>query len=358
MPDDPIERLNVDIEIFGIPQTPGMPPMTEAFLHIRRRQDGSAERAVLGLPAYVGETGERGPAGMVHQGTRTRPQLEGLALTLGENELNFTYRCADTDDLWVWTGSTFITYPNAFGTRGERGLAPVMQGGTVTVDGEPIDAPAGVRIDGADGGPYTVAIDLPALPEGPPGPQGLSGPIYDSVDVDQATPPADKQILVHDAASGKLQWRDALLPNEEYVVQSEAFPTVTKQAADSRHLLTSVSIPAMPYRYRLDFVGGVDVKRFSGQQIDLEVRLDDAVGGPLYGLARGALPDVIGGWDRLHLEAFTNFPISPGSYSDAIPVNTPVTVFLSAVKRGGNAGQWLIRNDYAQLRIRLLRVPA
>ncbi|MHC9531827.1 hypothetical protein, partial [Prescottella equi] len=91
--------------------------------------------------------------------------------------------------------------------------------------------------------------------------------------------------------------------------------------------------------------------------IDLEVRIEDAQGGPLYGLGRGSVPDGLGGWERVRLEAYTNFPIAPGSYSDAISPGTPITVYLSAVKRAGNAGQWQIRNDYAQLRIRLQRVP-
>ncbi|ORL40587.1 hypothetical protein A6F59_14860 [Prescottella equi] len=357
MPEDPIERINVDLEVFAIPQTPGMPPMTNTVMHVRRRQDGAAERAVMGLPAFQGEPGERGAAGMVHQGTRTLAELEGLAMTLKQAELNFTYRRAGTDDLWVWTGASFRVYENAFGTKGDRGPAPVMQGGTVTVDGVVLEGAPGVRVQGADGGPYTVGIDLPPLPEGPQGPVGPAGPIYTSVDVDQAAAPADRQILVHDAASGKLKWRDALLPMDEYVVQSDAFPNVTKQPADTRHLLTSFAIPAMPYRYRLDFVGGVDIKRFLGQQIDLEVRIEDAQGGPLYGLGRGSVPDGLGGWERVRLEAYTNFPIAPGSYSDAISPGTPITVYLSAVKRAGNAGQWQIRNDYAQLRIRLQRVP-
>ncbi len=63
MPEDPIERINVDLEVFAIPQTPGMPPMTNTVMHVRRRQDGAAERAVMGLPAFQGEPGERGAAG-------------------------------------------------------------------------------------------------------------------------------------------------------------------------------------------------------------------------------------------------------------------------------------------------------
>lgn len=357
MPEDPIERLNADIEIFGIPQTPGMPPMTESFLHIRRRQDGAVERAIMGLPAYQGEPGERGPAGMVHQGTRTRPELEGLAMILGENELNYTYRCDGTTELWVWTGSTFKVYENAFGTKGDKGDPPTMQGGTVTVDGVPIDAPAGVRVEGAvAGGPYTVGIDLPALPEGPPGPPGRSGPIYDSVDVDQTTPPTDQQILVHNEATGKLEWRHAMLPVAEYSIASGEFPTVTKQPSDTREVLVSFTLPAQSYRYIPRFSGGLDLFRFSGQQIDVEILLGDPVEGELYGIGRGSCPDFVGGWDRVSFETYSAYGISPESPNGTVPPSLgAATFYVVAVKRSGNSGQWKIRPDYAQLRVRLER---
>lgn len=356
MPEDPIERINVDLEVFAIPQTPGMPPMTNTVMHVRRRQDGAAERAVMGLPAFQGEPGERGAAGMVHQGTRTLPELEGLAMTLGEAELNFTYRRAGTDDLWVWTGAAFRVYENAFGTQGVRGPAPVMQGGTVTVDGVTLEGAPGVRVQGADGGPYTVGIDLPALPEGPQGPTGLSGPVYTSVDVDQTTPPADKQILVHDAALGKMRFQDAMLPVAEYGIASSVFPTITKQAADTRHTLASFTVPAQNYRYIPRFSGGVDIFRFSGQQIDVEILFGDPTSGELFGIGRGSAPDLVGGWNRVCFETYHPYGFGPESPGGTIrPSVGAATFYVVAVKRSGNAGSWKIRNDYAHMRIRLDR---
>ncbi|MGF7124019.1 hypothetical protein [Rhodococcus sp. BE178] len=356
MPEDPIERINVDLEVYGIPQTPGLPPMTETYLHVRRRQDGAAERAVIGLPAYHGEQGERGAAGMVHQGTRTLAELEGLAMTLGENELNFTYRCTGTDNLWVWIGTTFRVYENAFGTKGDRGPAPVMTGGTVTVDGVVQEGAPGVRIQGADGGPYSVGIDLPPLPVGPPGPVGPAGPIYTSIDVSQTTPPTDAQILVHDAALGKMTWRNAMLPVEEYVVGSNSFETVTKGASDTRHVLTSVTIPPRPYRYRPDIVGGVEIKRVTGQQIDVEVLLGDPVSGSFIGHGRGDSPDLVGGSSYVNVVSWADRSMNPGETWGTVAPNTEATIHMIAVKRAGNIGGWQVRRDFAQLRIRLMRV--
>lgn len=355
MPEDPIERLNVDIEVYGIPQSPGQPPMTESFLHIRRRQDGSAERAVMGLPAYQGAPGDRGPAGMVHQGARSLAELEGLANTLGEAELNYTYRRSGTDDIWVWNGRVFRVYENAFGTKGDKGDPPIMQGGTVTVDGEPIDSPAGVRVDGSIGGPYTVGVDLPALPPGPKGDKGDAGPIYTSVDVDQSTPPTDAQILVHDAASGKLVWRNAMLPTEEYVIGPEVFPTVNKNTSDTRHVLVSFVVPPRPYRYRPDFGGGVDIRRVIGQQIDVEIRMDDSATGALVGHGRGDAPDLVGGWWHVRVGPYAGTSLNPGMLDGTVPANTEATFHMTAVRRSGS-GSWGVRNNYAQLRIRLMRV--
>lgn len=356
MPEDPIERINVDLEVFAIPQTPGMPPMTNTVMHVRRRQDGAAEHAVMGLPAYQGEPGERGAAGMVHQGTRTLPELEGLAMTLAEAELNFTYRRSGTDDLWVWTGAAFRVYENAFGTQGVRGPAPVMQGGTVTVDGVVLEGAPGVRVQGADGGPYTVGIDLPKLPKGDKGDVGPAGPIYTSVDVDQTTPPSDQQILVHDAALGKMVFRDAMLPVEEYVAGRSAFVDATKAAADSRHILTSVTIPPRPYRYRPDVIGGVDIKRVVGQQIDVEVLLGDPVSGTFIGHGRGNSPDLVGGWGYVNVVSYNDRSQNPGDDWGTVPPNTAATLHMIAVKRSGNFGSWQVRGEFAQLRIRLMRV--
>ncbi|MBM4608530.1 hypothetical protein GS416_11665 [Rhodococcus hoagii] len=137
-------------------------------------------------------------------------------------------------------------------------------------------------VQGADGGPYTVGIDLPPLPEGRQGCPGPAGPIYTSVDVDQAAAPADRQILVHDAASGKLKWRDALLPRTSMSSSLTRFPNVTKQPADTRHLLDNLRDPRDgPTATAWTSLAVVDIKRFLGQQIDLEVRIEDAQGGPL-----------------------------------------------------------------------------
>lgn len=350
---DPIERISVDLEVFGIPQTPGAPPMTETYLHVRRRQDGSGGRAVLGLPAYKGDPGDRGPAGSVHKGERTTAELDGLALVLGETDTNNTYRNTDDNSQWVWNGESFIVYADAYGTPGPAGPAPVIEGGSVTVGGELQDAPAGVDVSGAEGGPYVLSVELPPMPKGDKGDEGQAGPIYTSVDV--VGEPLDGETLVHDEATGKLVWAPvgAGTAVEEYVIPPGSFPEVSKSASDVRELLVNLTIPERPFPYRIEVSGGVDVESSASHRVDVEVRIDDAVTGRLVGYGKGLTS---AGWFEVPLRSHSDTAILPGSESGVVEAGRLVTVYASAVKVAGSSQGWSVRPDMANLRIRLVGV--
>ncbi|WP_047888531.1 hypothetical protein [Rhodococcus sp. ARP2] len=348
MPSDPIETLTADIEIYGIPQQPGMPPMTETYLHVRRRQNGAAGTAVLGLPAYEGAPGPAGPPGAIHKGDRTQSQLEGLATTLGAAEVNWAYRNVETDDQWIWDGDGFVIYANAYGTPGLTGPAPTMHAGQLTINGTPVDGEFGVEVTGTDGD-YAVHLHLPEMPEGEPGPPGASGPIFTSVDVAGPAPTAS-QVLAFNAATGKLNWSTVRTPIEEYVVPPSGFPNVTKLSSDVRHQLTVVTIPPKAYPYRFDFAGGVDCEAKVGHQIDLEIRLGDPVSGPLLGYGKGQDGE---GWREVAFRAHSDVAILPGSTDGVIAANTQAVLYVSAVKKAGSSSSWSVRNNLAQLRIRL-----
>ncbi|MFI2216514.1 hypothetical protein ACH47B_06475 [Rhodococcus sp. NPDC019627] len=351
-PNDPVERLSVDLEIFGIPQSPDMPPMTETYLHVRRRQNGSAS-GVLGLPVYKGDPGETGPAGMLHKGDRTTAELDGLAMVLGPAELNYTYRNVDDDSQWVWTGDAFTVYADAYGTAGPPGPAPVLQGGTVTIGGVVQDSPAGVEVSGPAGGPYAIELELPEMPAGDPGPPGPAGPIYTSVDV--VGEPDDGDTLVHDEALGKLVWAPPAMDAAElYVLPASMFPTVTKNSGDVRQILTSVTLPAKPYPYRLELAGGCDVTSAVGHQVNLEARVGDAVTGTLVGIGVGT--DAFAGWRHVPLRSHSAAAIIPGSNQDVIAANTEATVYLSAVKVAGSTSSWGVRATNGQMRLKLVGV--
>lgn len=353
MADDPIERLAVDLEIYGIPQPAGSPPMTDTYLHVRRRQDGAALKAVMGLPAYAGAPGPQGPPGALHQGERTTAQLDALAVTLGPDHTNWAYRNTDTDDQYVWTGETFIIYHDVFSTPGPPGPPPTLSPGDLTINGEELtDLDYGVRVNGS-AGTYSIGLDLPELPKGDPGPTGASGPVFTSVDVDQTITKTDGDILVYDSASDKLQWSPGGYWIEEYVVPPSGFPTANKSSTDVRAVLVTIVIPAKTFRYRFDFTGGVDINSKSGHQIDLEVRKGDATTGELVGMGKGQDGE---GWREVAFRAHSAVAIDPSSTSGVVEPGTEVTLYVSAVKKAGVLLGWGYRNTDAQLRVRLLRV--
>jgi hypothetical protein len=348
---DPIETISTELEIFGLAQPAGSPPMTETYLHVRRRQDGAAERAVMGLPAYKGEQGDPGAPGAVHQGERTTAQLEALRDVLTVANVNWAYRNTDTDDQWVWTGETFVIYHEVYATPGPVGPPPVLEPGALTVGGEEQPATFGVRVNGANG-TYTLGLDLPTPPAGEQGPTGPSGSVIHSVDVADDSSPAAGDVLAY-SSDGKLRWVTGSAFVEEYVVSPSGFPTATRLPTDTRAVLFSVQIPARPYPYRFDFAGGVDVYAGIGTQVDVEIRRDNQTSGEVVGLGKGQDGE---NWREVMFRAHSNVDIDPTSTAGIIPINTPVTLYVAAVKRAGVLLPWQYRSTNAQLRVRLMRV--
>lgn len=353
MPTDPIERLAADIEIFAIPQRPGTPPMTEALLHVRRRQDGAAGTARLGLPAYEGRPGPKGDPGAVHQGDRTTSQLDALRTALDGRNVNWAYRNSQTNDQWVWTGEDFVIYHGVYGTPGPTGPAPTMTAGTLTVDGQAVDPQFGVRVGGSAGS-YTVGIDMPPAPPGEKGDPGPGGVIIGSVDIDSASTPADGDGLVYVAGTGKLEWRPASDAMPEYVVPPSGFPTQSVSATTALVPLCTVQLPAQPWAYRLEVVGDVDVQCASSTRIDIEARLTDQ-SGPVVGIGRTGAQD---GWRPVTIRSHSDTAITPQTATAHVAAGTVMTVWVGAVKRAGSTAGWGIRADYAQLRLKLVRVTS
>lgn len=353
---DRITKLGVELEIVGIPQADGAPPMTTTYMHVRQRQDGSAGTAVMGLPAYKGDVGPAGPPGAIHQGERDTDELDALATALDEKHTNWAYRNTDTNDQYVWSGQTWVIYHGVYATPGPVGPAPTMTPGTLTIDGETVDDPQfGVRVGGAEGS-YSVGIDLPPSPQGKQGDPGPAGPIYTSVDVDQTDSPEDGDTLVHNAATGKLEWARTVYGIEEFAVPASVFPTVSNlSSSTSRRELFTLDIPARPYPYRFDFAGGVDVDVPYGYHVDVEIRSGHQTTGTLVGIARD---DASQGWHRLQFIPYTEAAFDPGTPTTGIvPAGTAQTLYVSAVRRQGSFLTWGLRSDYAQLRVRLMRVP-
>lgn len=326
--------------------------MQVGYFHVRRRQDGAAERAVMGLPAYRGEPGPPGPPGAIHQGDRDTDDLQALATVLDTNNTGWSYRNTDTNDQYVWSGEAWVIYHGVYATPGPVGPAPTMQPGTLKIDGVEYSGPYGVRVGGSDGS-YSVGIDLPPMPKGDKGDVGPAGPIFTSVDVDQTSVRDDGDSLVYDAAKGKMVWEPVVYGIEEYVVPPSGFPDATLSSSTTRRDLVTLTIPAKTYPYRFDFTGGVDIDSKAGHQIDLEVRTGDPQTGPLVGMGKGQDGE---GWREVAFRAHSDVALDPSSTAGVILPGTPVTLYVSAVKRAGILWGWGVRKDRAQLRVRLMRV--
>ena len=351
---DPIERISAEIEIHGVPQADGAPPMTVSYLHVRKRQDGAAARAVMGLPAYRGEQGPPGRPGAIHQGDRTAAQLDALALALDSQHINWAYRNSDTNDQYVWTGETFVIHHGVYGTPGPVGPAPTMTPGELTIDGTLYSGPFGVRVSGSEGS-YSVGIDLPEMPKGEKGDVGPAGPIFTSTDVDQTSTRSNGDVLVYDATSDKLRWGRTVYGIEEFAVPPSYFPNVSNlTGSTTRREMFSLEIPAKDYPYRFDFSGGVDVDVPFGYHVDVEIRSGHQSTGQLVGIARD---DSSQGWHRLQFIPYTEAAFDPDTpTTEIIAPGTPQTLYVSAVRRQGSLLQWGLRRDFAQLRVRLMRV--
>ena len=350
---DPIEKLAVELEIIGVPQADGAPPMTDTYMHVRKRQSGAAERAVMGLPAYRGEDGPPGPPGTIHQGERDSDELDALATALDKSHTGYAYRNVDTNDQYVWAGESWVIYNQVYATPGPVGPAPDMVPGELTIAGEVFEGPFGVRVSGEDG-QYSVGVDLPELPQGEKGDPGPAGPIFTSDDVDQSSTRADGDTLVFDQQSGLLQWAPTVFGIEEFAVPPSSFPDASN-ISSSRREMFSVEIGARDYPYRLDFSGGVEMNVPFGNHIDVEIREGHPENGRLVGIARD---DASQGWHRLVFIPFSDESFEPGSSGgDVVSPGTSVTLYVAAVRKQSSFLAWGLRRDFAQLRVRLMRLP-
>ena len=354
--EDPIEKISTEIEVYGVPQADGAPPMTVSYLHVRRRQNGAEGRAKMGLPAYKGEKGDDGPPGAIHQGERDTAELDALATVLGKQHTNWAYRNVDDDSQYVWSGETWVIYHGVYSTPGPVGPAPVMTPGTLTIDGDEYTGPFGVRVSG-EGGEYSVGVDLPPMPQGEPGPVGPSGPIFTSVDVDQSSTRSDGDVLRYSAASDKLEWvPQPALGIEEFAVPPSSFPDKSNISSGTpREEFFTLEIGARDYPYRFDFAGGVDVNAPYGYHVDVEIRQGHPETGRLVGIARD---DASQGWHRLHFMPFSEQSFDPTTTGGGVvQPGTPVSLYVAAVRKQSGFQSWGLRPDFAQLRVRLMRLP-
>lgn len=344
---DPIERFVAEVEVFGMAQLPGQPPQTEAFFQIRRRQDGAAD-AALGLPAYKGDKGDRGPALQIF----VVPSAANIPQpgTLTSADYGKGWRVQGENSVRFWTSQGFQTHLDWIGSEGppgDRGPANTLSPGII----EMLPEGAVPTIDITGDAPHqTLSIGIPAVP-GEKGDTGPAAAIAASLDYSDGGTPATPGQVIAMRPNGKFGPVKPISVLEEYVVPPSSFPNATKSSSSQRHQLVSVPIPAKDYPYRFNFSGGVDVQNKAGHQVDVEIRVDDPTTGLLVGLGKGQDGE---GWREVMFRAHSDVAYQPGSSVGVIPPGTPVTLYCVAVLRSGFLLGWAVRKDYAQLRIQLV----
>lgn len=354
--EDFIGSLETRLDIYGIRQDPSQPPLEKTYLTVSAGQDGSAGRSRLALPAFKGEKGDPGP-GFIFQGDRTAAELAALREALSADQKNWAYRCSDDNDLWVWSGTRFIISKDAFGAEGPQGPPPILTGGTVTVDGETLDQPLGTRVVGSEEqGIYSIGVDLPKLPKGDKGDTGPAGSIFTSPDITGG--PEDGEILVFDEDSGKMTWQSGYLGRQLVNVPSSAFATFEAGINATKHVITAVSLPAMPYRYRIEVGGSVEVRSLPGQTVDVQLRLNSPDDGALIGCGWGDMES--SGWAAQRFESYSDVAVTPdhpgGETAGVVEANTEVTVHVVAVRSAGISAAWAVAgNGRSSLRVYLER---
>lgn len=344
---DPIERFTAEVEVVGMAQMPGQPPQTEAYFHVRRRQDGAAD-AVLGLPFYKGDKGDRGPALQIFvvPSALNIPQPG----TLTSADYGKGWRVDGSTSVKFWTSQGFQTHPNWIGSEGppgEKGAANTLAPGVIEM--LPEGAVPTIDITGAAPN-QTLSIGIPAVP-GEKGDTGPAAAIAASTDYSDGGTPATAGQVIAMRSNGKFGPVQPISVLEEYVVPPASFPNASKSSSDQRHQLVAVPIPAKDYPYRFNFSGGVDVQNKVGHQVDVEIRIDNPTTGLLVGLGKGQDGE---GWREVMFRAHSDTAYQPGSTVGVIPPGTPVTLYCVAVLRSGFLLGWAVRKDLAQLRIQLV----
>jgi hypothetical protein len=344
---DPIEKFTTEVQVFGMRQLPGQPEQTEAFFHVRRRQDGAME-AAMGLPAYKGDKGTPGNPPVVYlvADESEIPSAGGLSAA----DAGKGWRVEGSQDVRFWTGTTFVLHTNWLGAEGDQGPAGpanVLSPGTITMLAEGEEP----TIDITGTSPSQI-LSL-GIPEkaGPEGPVGPAAAIEASTDYeDDGVDAVEGQVL---AKRDDGDWGPVtpVTRIEEYVVAASSFPNVTKTSAQTSHQIVAVSIPAKAFDYRLDVSGAVDVLTAAAHRVEVEIRIGHPTSGALVGIGR-ALEAAV--WREARIRSYAPDAFSPGSTTGVIAAGSAITVYCTAVLKSGFTSDWQLRNDFANLRLKLI----
>lgn len=310
----------------------------------------SSRRAIVEVTNGVGELHlPRGPKGEKGNDGEPGPGLapdavvgyptdaeafDNLPSGLGPLDRGYCVINQDTRTGFFWSGSQWFTVLEVVGAEGPQG--PAVQVSVGSVSTSPSGGSAQVTLDPSSTATHKIFNFV--LPRGAQGAVGL-GQKGDPGDAlasaaDVLWPeggPEDGQTLVWDSAINKAVWKAmtpgpvgpfSAGPNEFAAINDAAWPQDYK-------IITTVDIPAMPFRWRPRCLGYCDVK-VNGVMIrvDIEARLGSA-SGPMVGRGPGTtISGFLENYTTRTLISTYEGPVTPENTAATVPAGEASTVYL------------------------------
>lgn len=309
------------------------------------------EAAYLELPrgrkGDKGDKGDPGPSPMWRALVTDRSELPS---NLRDVDAGAAYADTGSKSLWIWDGTKYFEVPNFIGLRGEPGVTPRVQIGSVTPGGQ-----ASVSVNQAASTEDVFVLDfvLPQGPAGPPGERGEEGSasnVSASPDVDMSREPQPGEALTWNG----LKWapRNVLSPTGPWAIGPNDFTVVEQSLIGSgdvsEKLVASMTIPGQPFDWRPLVVSGmVKAETPIGVQYNVEVRVGNAQQGDVIGLGVG---ETYQRWDNpTVIRPYYPQSVTPTSSYAVVKANTAVTVYVVMKKVKGTIGAWATDREWSNL---------
>jgi len=309
------------------------------------------------LQGAQGDEGAQGDPGtpFVWQGdVSDRIALNSLIPTLDANRLGYVYRVLDDNSVMFWTGTRFVSFPDAFGGLGPEGSVNTISIGTVSTGA--VGTPLIVSITGSPPS-QTINLTVPQGGSGQKGIQGPPGPIANSTDWDNTVTLTNGMIPLWSTSTSKwtpTEWQGFRGPWTVMEAQSWDNPTAGFSAdqtnvSTSPNTIATVNIPALPIRWRPYITGGCilsPVPTDFSTRVDLEVHIGSA-GGDIVARGVGSAVYV----DRfVRLTPFFASTFTAGSTVGTIAASTATTLYV-IIKRNLGSGNYNYKRTTAQIAV-------
>ena len=309
------------------------------------------EAAYLELPRGLrGEKGEKGDPGPGLWFRHLVTDKSQLPRDLRDVDAGAAYPDTTSKSLWVWDGQDFLEIPNFIGLRGEPGVTPRVQVGSVTPGGS-----AKVSVNQAASTADTFVLDF-VLPQGPVGPRGERGEtgeasnVSSSPDVDVSRAPNVGEALTWNGS--KWAPRSVLSPIGPWSLGPNEFQSFEQKLIGSADvqskLIASYTVPGLPFDWRPVVLGG-HLQWWSdlGIQLNVDVRVGNAQKGDIVGHGVGVRNARQLQYVSIH--PWSTATATPGSSYGVVKANTATTIYVVIDKVYGSVGAWEFTRQNAGL---------